>query len=406
VSASNAIWPCQQPAVWPAPPDEMTYSALSGIEACPRRWALHSAKYPELWDGHGYPPRVAIKALLGTIVHEVTEFVSKEFVRAGCMTIKDAKAIEVMRGLGGYSKLIGRGIEIVIKRAEQNPRARKVLQELGTVLRGKMPEIRSQVQGLLANVSLSVKAAVGHSAQARSRGQPLPYGLYAELTLRAKDIGWKGKPDLLGIDNRGCEIVEFKTGERKDEHAFQLRVYGALWSKDGEANPGGHFPSKLTVAYPDGSVEIPFLSADKLSGFVAELRNRSTSAASEVLKSPPLARPSVENCSFCGVKQLCAEYWSPDIQPRVQPDSALGRYGDLQVLITGRHGPTSWDAVTESAGTVPPGSSALIRCSSTDLQFQVGQRLRLISVWFGGNTEGSNTKVVTAGLNTEAYLID
>src|ERR1051325_11600954 len=122
----------------------MTYSTLNAIEACARRWALQAAKYPELWNGHGYPPKVVIKALTGAIVHGVAETVSKELVRIGCASINDVKVIEVMRALGGHTKLIGLGIERAIQRSKENPRSTKLLHQLGVALRGKIPEMRTQ----------------------------------------------------------------------------------------------------------------------------------------------------------------------------------------------------------------------------------------------------------------------
>lgn len=406
MGAWNLVWNCREPASWPAPPKEMTYSSLVAIEICPRRWALHSANYSELWAEHGYPPRIVIKGLTGTIVHSIAETVSRELVRAGCASISDANAVQVMRALGGYSKLISLGIDGAIERCRDNPRATRLIEQLAIVLRGKAAEIRTQVQGLLANFGLTVGASGGNAAPAVGRSGPLQHGLYAELTLRARGIGWKGKPDLLGLDSRGCQIVEFKTGERRDDHVFQVLVYGALWSMDDELNPKAQRPFKLTVAYPDGNIDIPVPTSEQLSALIAELRSRTTNAVHCVSQRPPSARPSIENCRFCGVKQLCSEYWIPDIQRRVQPDSGVGGYADLQVRIAARHGPTSWDATIESSGTVPAGSLVLVRSTSSDLEMRTGDRLRLIDVWFGADTNESKMKVATAGMQSEVYLVD
>src|SRR2546430_2535646 len=48
------------PSTWPSPPTEMSVSTLRELEACPRRWALSSARYPEIWDRVGYPPKLNI----------------------------------------------------------------------------------------------------------------------------------------------------------------------------------------------------------------------------------------------------------------------------------------------------------------------------------------------------------
>jgi hypothetical protein len=69
LNAKVSIWTAAAPAAWPAAPAEMTVTTLGGIESCPRRWALGAAHNPELWSGRGYPPRVQLGALSGTVVH-------------------------------------------------------------------------------------------------------------------------------------------------------------------------------------------------------------------------------------------------------------------------------------------------------------------------------------------------
>lgn len=63
------IWTAERPSRWPEAPRNMSVTAVSEIEACPRRWALRHADYPKLWGGYGYPPRVHMGALLGSITH-------------------------------------------------------------------------------------------------------------------------------------------------------------------------------------------------------------------------------------------------------------------------------------------------------------------------------------------------
>src|SRR6185312_12568017 len=92
---TSSPWNTRLPVAWPDPPTELTFSALKEIEACPRRWALASANYPDLWEDYGYPPRVQLQALFGTVVHAVLETVTRELVGAGCSSVHDASAVEV-----------------------------------------------------------------------------------------------------------------------------------------------------------------------------------------------------------------------------------------------------------------------------------------------------------------------
>jgi len=232
-------------------------------------------------------------------------------------------------------------------------------------------------------------------------------GLYAELTLRAKRIHWKGKPDLLGVEDERCEIVEFKTGERRDEHAFQALVYAALWWQDRELNPNGTQAIKLTVAYPDGNLDVPPPNEERLKALTQELCDRTAIALEDAQTQPPPARPSSESCKFCGVKQLCQEYWTPDVQRGIQPNAGGVGYADVQAIVKSRHGATSWDATIEVAGKISSGTPVLIRTPTDEAEFQVGSRIRLVDVWFGAEPEGVEpVKVVTMGMQSEGYVLE
>src|ERR1051325_11146603 len=77
-------WSVISPVAWPEAPVQMTVTTLVEIEACPRRWALSRAAYPELWPGQGYPPRVQIGALAGNVVHSTLEVITTALIEAGC----------------------------------------------------------------------------------------------------------------------------------------------------------------------------------------------------------------------------------------------------------------------------------------------------------------------------------
>jgi len=402
----SALWNCVEPAKWPSPPEEMTYSTLGTLEACPRRWALQNAEYPGLWEGKGYPPKVVVKGLMGTIVHFVAEVVARELVRAGCTSISDGHAIQVMRALGGYSKLISEGIETTLTRVQKNPRGRIVLEHVQLSLQGKVPELRGQVQGLLAHVRLNPRAATRMKVRSGQAPTSLGPGLYTEVTLRAVGLGWKGKPDLLTVDDDGSEIVEFKTGERREEHAFQILIYAVLWWRDKVSNPKALPATKLTLAYPDGCVDVPVPGAIEVLKLAEELQSRSNAALNGLTIRPPVARPTEENCGFCEVKQLCPAYWSTDIQPSVQPKAGEVGFADAQVVVTSRHGPASWDATVEASGRVKPGTRLLLRVTTSRPEFHVGDRLRLINLWFGiAAEESAEIKVATVGMQCETYLV-
>jgi hypothetical protein len=60
-------------AVLQDPPGYWSYSALKEVEACALRYSLARASYPDLWEGHGYPPAPNPSALFGDVVHDALE---------------------------------------------------------------------------------------------------------------------------------------------------------------------------------------------------------------------------------------------------------------------------------------------------------------------------------------------
>ena len=96
---------------WPTPPTLWSFSALEEVALCPRRYALKRASYPDLWDRPGYPERVREASLVGVVVHEGVQIVLLALSRAGCASLAEEKAVEVVRRLGGYSEIATRALD-------------------------------------------------------------------------------------------------------------------------------------------------------------------------------------------------------------------------------------------------------------------------------------------------------
>ena len=76
------------PTSWPPPPENMTVTAYEEINTCPRQWALSKADYPDLWQGQGYPPKLQVHAVKGSVVHLAVETITKKLILAGCRRFK------------------------------------------------------------------------------------------------------------------------------------------------------------------------------------------------------------------------------------------------------------------------------------------------------------------------------
>lgn len=397
---------CREPGRWPAPPEDMTFSALKAMEACARQWALQNADYPEVWRRKGYPPKTMIGALVGTIAHSVVETLIREFVAAGCTGVHDAESINVMRRAGGYSNVISRAIDVVVASCRENPRAVGVVEAAERTLRAKIPEIRGQVQALLSQARFSSALARSVRPESAHRGA-LMRGVFSEFLLRAPRIRWKGKVDLLTIDDSGCEIVEFKTGQANPSHAEQLGMYAVLWWMDDERNPAGRPATKLSVVYPTGKKEVVSPPrGEGLQELANEMARRGTSAVQSITSVPPVAKPAVDICRHCGVRQLCAEYWvagtSPMAASGVQPVELV----DVQAVVEGRHGATSWDATVETGTRLEPNTRILIRAGVPGMELQRGQRIRILDAWTSQDAESPQvTRVVALSAFSEVYIL-
>lgn len=405
-SDAKSVWHARPPAAWPEAPEVMTVTALLEIEDCPRRWALLAASYPELWSGRGYPPRVTLAALAGTVVHLALETITKALVEAGCGSVQDASAVQVMRTLGGYTRILNDCIQTVQAKAATNPRALRVADFISRSLRARVPELRARTQRLLSSVSVpDVRVARAHLRQASiAMGRaPLAEGVYAELELRVPPLRWKGKADLLVVTPTSCELTDFKTGAQDEAHDFQLQVYALLWSRDSELNPSGRLADRLALVYSSGQRQVPAPSKVRLSEIEREVVARRDAAITAVSQHPPEARPSTENCGYCAARHLCGEYWDVQLKAQGRPE-ADRKFGDLEVTVTGRHGPSSWDAVAGVSEWLPQGKSVVLR-TNDDLPLQHNQRLRIIDAGITVDDDEGQPAVVTVGALSEVYSV-
>jgi hypothetical protein len=392
------------PAAWPNPPTEISYSTLKEIEACPRRWALATANYASLWDGRGYPQRLQPRALAGTIVHTVLEAIMRELVSAGCPSVHDASAAAVLQRLGGLTQVVRRATDELLTRLNMNPRMTSLMEYVARTLRAQAPELRGRVQTMLARRTFSTKTLRGSGSTGRRSRGALSAGAYCELDLRVPHLGWKGRADLLSLGPDSCEIIDFKTGEPSDDHALQLRIYALLWSRDDVLNPNARLATRLVLAHPQVDVEVATPTSEELAELEKQLAARGATARTLVGIHPPEARPSVEHCRYCGVRQMCETYWDAVVQDRIrraaQPEDPRRSFVDVELTVERRHGPKSWD-VAIHAGAQPV--RGLLRTNG-DIEFAPGQKLRVLdAVEAVADAESTGVRCLTLGTFSEVF---
>jgi hypothetical protein len=102
------------------------------------------------------------------------------------------------------------------------------------------------------------------------------------------------------------------------------------------------------------------------------------------------------------VRQLCEAYWASDTQSL----SDNGRFGDVELKITGRHGPTSWDAVVVRARNLPANTAALLRLHQPD-EFKPGARVRILDAAIARDPEDEAAPtIVTLSALSEIYRVE
>lgn len=399
MSADNSLWGIDLPLSWPDAPQLMSVSTANEIEACPRRWLLGNAAYPNLWSKRGYPPRANIKALGGTAVHYALEFLTKAFMRAGCSELASEEATTLLRELGGFSKVLEVATGRVLAELEDNPRARSLIESARRALRSQLPTLRASTQALFGRLQLRSRPGTKWRSSGTER-RPLAGGSYAELEVRDPRIGWKGKIDLFLLTTSECEIVDFKTGMRDHDHPDQVRTYAVLWERDRELNPTGRAATRMTLSYVDGEVDVPIPSESETAALVERLNVRQKLLVAAIANAPGSARPNGETCRYCHVRQLCTDYWNTS-----ELDIDAGTtFCDLDVRVTSQHGPRSWDVVVERSPHPSLRGVALLREAEEHLPVGVGQSLRILGARLAAPEHDEDVVVIQLVSTTEAFL--
>ena len=328
-----------------------------------------------------------------------------------------------LRAMGGISAVVETVIADTVNEHRNNPRLAPRLEELGAELRRQVPTLRQRVQQFLSRVDLSGvhptrTEPVGPTVATLHR-QPLPPGLHAEVPLFNQELGWYGKADLLrigiGADSPSDEIIDFKTGLPKPDHALQLRIYALLWARDRDLNPTGRRAQRLRVLYPAGAEDIAAPKTDDALAMVKdELSARTAAALSLIAVHPAQAQPSFDSCQWCDVRHMCSAYWAPTTRLAGNLIGAPTERLDAGVRILTRQSSWSWQARVEEVGAISDalqvGSKVLVRARPHDDHsgslVDVGAHIRLLSAYsVAPSEESGGLQVLSLSRSTEAFIV-
>jgi len=368
------------PIEWPEKPSKMSYSQLLKIEACPYGWALSRAKYPDLWDKVGYPERPGVKTIIGSIVHLGVEIIIKNLKQNNCYSINDPNAFQIMKKLGGYSKLIENCTEKIISNHNDNPRFQRIKEFVLNTIWSKSEDVRENIQSILGRLQLQpISTTREHEVRDGSHRQPLGYGSYPEVKLEAISIGWQGIADLINISEKEIEIVDYKTGGLSENHNFQLQVYSLLWSRDIILNPNFRLANKLTLSYPKKDVQVPVPTSKGLETIELELKDRTSDALNSIASGEPKAKPSQFRCPNCTIRHNCGYYWENLGEFKIESDEKNDvKFIDLEVTIIESRGPFSWNARVDFSNILKEGSNLLIIANNETIDFKPRDCVRIL----------------------------
>jgi CRISPR/Cas system-associated exonuclease Cas4 (RecB family) len=391
----------------------MNFHYLVRAEQCPRSAALRHATYSQLWNRRGYPDKPSLAALSGMVMHTAIARIIRALANSGVGSFEDPRSVAILKGLGGYSKVIAESIADVIKSLAGNPRFELVRSSSLARLNNRIPAIREQVQLQLSRLkwklqppSLELAGDLDSDAVANNR-LPLEQGTHFEIELRHPGIKWRGFVDLIKVRDDFCTIEDFKSGVPSDDHVLQLQIYALLWCHDKELNPARTAVDKLVICYPNGDRIVPYNKKDG-SKLAQQLLARTDAVRKAISGPESQANLDAEQCPKCDVRHLCAPYWTGkrpagvggDSAERVQPD-------DIQLTLRSRKGQNTWLADCQLSNHVQVGSTVLLRWTSQDCavldQLSPGSEVRLSGASIS-YSEDARLQVVSCSTATDLIL--
>lgn len=414
---SENIWFVELPEKFGTPPKRMSASTLNEIESCPRRYALRRAAYPNIWNGFGYPPKPTLKGLEGIIVHRSIEQIVKALKQANCPSTSDELFVKTMRSLNGYSGILEKKFEGISNELIANPRLNHKASQITDKLKNSLPLLREQLQSQISKLTFNNEAKATNFSGFNNTTRSLSNGIHSEVELNAQELEWYGKVDYLYLSADECEIADFKTGERKPEHIFQIKIYNMLWILDKIQNPNSVSVTRLTLSYKNGDLEISPLTNNEIDSFIDEVKQRTDSAKNQISQPIPEAKPTIDNCSYCSVRQLCSRYWTQDTQDFLEEEKSLRLSAqkknniDVEIELETSIAEHIWYARTLICGNIAPQTQLLIRFAPISLQIPVelksGLRLRLLDINLLEQTdEEISVLTVTTNWQSEIFSLE
>ena len=268
------------PIIQPISPETWSFSSLRTFEECPYKWAVSKVTIPK-FNGP-IPEKPSKRSLEGILLHGLIERYEHN-VRKGC------------RNKFRPRRILLEMIQEWSKKNEANPR-----------INSKSLSGQVRLEELLREFTEAASYITSKDHQI-SLGRPSTSqrpGVFdgAESWLKDPKSKLCGRADLIA----GGKIMDFKTGDKQEDHAHQIIYYAALYL----AITGG-IPSALRLIYTEKneSIEVRLPEKNVLESLLIESRQRAKNADQQVVNGDFPAKPEPTKCSYCHVRGICAKYW-------------------------------------------------------------------------------------------------
>lgn len=374
------------------------------MEACPRRWMLSRAKYPELWNRHGYPGLPVVSALFGNVVHGVIEQLAQALADSGMDRVTPGAVVSVLGDLGGWNHIVLEQIEKQLAGFMDNPRVSAArIERVRDELIRRAPQAVDQVKVFLRRGALPTSQRRPNTETVNLPNRethrfPVSLGAHSEYEVSAEVLRLTGRIDLLLVDDDSVTIIDYKTGEEAASHDDQVRIYALLWDLDDTVNPNRRLATRLEVAYPSHNRSVEPLDSKGLRELELSVIDRIAAADAFSTFAEPIAKPSPQTCQFCTVKHLCDAYWRnvPPAISEVTPEE----WFDFEGSVLTPQGTRSW--YFEASDT---SDQVLVRTIDTNVAFPVGDRVRLLGVRRTIDPDDQDRFVVSMVRTSEWYSV-
>lgn len=310
---------------WPDPPTRWSFSALTRVEECPRRWSLRKRGAPRCATGAATSsgPWGSVR---GRAAHEVLELLLQIHQRhggppAGSPALPDFWRTHLPQGLRA---LVRDHIAEEVRRSKEIP---------APVAERMLRLVEDQVPALVSVVGAMFRATLDALPRAGDAAPIVEPEVEVHARLSEGPGGdWFGKIDAVVRRGVDAVLIDFKTGARKDRDIAQLRAYACLFACAPRVNQGASV-RRLLLFYGQGApvpVDVP--DAAGVEAESASLSHRAEDSAIALRERPPRAVTTLEGCSTCDVRASCDAYWQareawgqPDGRPIVDVEATVTR---------------------------------------------------------------------------------